>query len=142
MASGISLREQNRYGVAMLHTFLVMAGGAIGSALRYHAGRAALAVLGAGWPFGTLFVNIAGGLVMGLFAGWLALRGQGSEPLRVFFAVGVLGGFTTFSSFSLETMLMIERGEVASALLYILLSVVASIGALALGLTLSRAALA
>ncbi|HEX7872006.1 MAG TPA: fluoride efflux transporter CrcB [Sphingobium sp.] len=123
----------------MLQTLLVMTGGAIGSALRYHAGRLGLALLGPGWPWGTLFVNVAGGLVMGLFAGWLALRGgSGAESLRLFFAVGILGGFTTFSAFSLETMVMIERGEMLSALAYILVSVMASVGALAAGLGLSR----
>ncbi|MFT3966586.1 MAG: fluoride efflux transporter CrcB [Sphingobium sp.] len=126
----------------MLQTLLVMTGGAIGSALRYHAGRIGLALLGPAWPWGTLFVNVSGGFVMGLFAGWLALRGAGGgEFLRIFFAVGILGGFTTFSAFSLETMLMIERGELASALGYVLLSVVASVGALGLGLGLSRAVL-
>lgn len=123
----------------MLQTLLVMTGGAIGAALRYHVGRASLTLFGPGWPWGTLFANVAGGLVMGLFAGWLAARAAGGESLRLFVAVGVLGGFTTFSSFSLETMLMIERGEFASALGYILVSVTASIGALALGLTATRA---
>lgn len=126
----------------MLQTLLVMAGGAIGSALRYHAGRIGLALLGPGWPWGTLFVNVSGGFVMGLFAGWLALRGAGGgETMRVFFAVGILGGFTTFSSFSLETMLMIERGEMLSALAYIMVSVIASVGALAIGLGIARTAL-
>lgn len=129
----------------MLHTILVMVGGAIGSALRYHAGKLTLALIGPGWPWGTLFVNIFGGLVMGLFAGWLALRGSvgdgAGEPIRLLIAVGVLGGFTTFSSFSLETLLMIERGALASALSYILVSVIASVGAVALGLGIARTAL-
>jgi len=122
----------------MLQTILVMAGGAIGSALRYHAGKLSLSLFGSGWPWGTLFVNVAGGLLMGLFAGWLALRGSGGEPARLFVAVGVLGGFTTFSSFSLETLMLIERGAVASALAYMLVSVIAAIGALALGLGMAR----
>lgn len=122
----------------MLQTILVMAGGAIGAALRYHAGRLCLALLGPGWPWGTLFVNVAGGLVMGLVAGWLGLRGTGGDGARLFLAVGVLGGFTTFSSFSLETMVMIERGEILSALTYILVSVIASVGALAIGLGLAK----
>jgi CrcB protein len=127
----------------MLQTFLVMAGGAIGSALRYHAGRLGLILIGPAWPWGTLFVNVAGGLAMGLFAGWLALRGAGAggETLRLFFAVGVLGGFTTFSSFSLETMLMIERGEMLSALAYVLASVIMSVVALAIGVGVARTAL-
>jgi CrcB protein len=125
----------------MLQTILVMVGGALGSALRYHAGKLGLALLGPGWPWGTLFVNVFGGLVMGVFAGWLSLRGSGGEPMRLFFAVGILGGFTTFSAFSLETVMMIERGAMASALAYILVSVVASVGALALGLGMARAAM-
>lgn len=120
--------------------FLVMAGGAIGSALRYLAGRAVAALAGTGWPWGTLAVNVIGGLVMGLLAGWLAARAQGGESLRLFGAVGVLGGFTTFSSFSLETMLMIERGELFPALGYVLASVCLAIAALAAGLAIVRAA--
>jgi len=123
----------------MMNTLLVMAGGAIGSALRYEYGRVSGRLLGMAWPWGTLGVNVIGGLVMGLFAGWLAARSQGGESLRLFFAVGVLGGFTTFSSFSLETMLMIERGAWLSATGYALASVLASVGALAVGLGIMRA---
>lgn len=126
----------------MLNTFLVMAGGAIGAALRYQFGRAALRLLGPGWPWGTFAVNVLGGLLMGLLAGWLAMRAQGGEQIRLFVAVGVLGGFTTFSSFSLEMLLMIERGEWAPALTYALLSVMVSVGALMLGLMLMRGAVA
>lgn len=122
----------------MFNTLLVMAGGAIGSALRYQLGRLCTRLFGMGWPWGTLAANVIGGLVMGLFAGWLAARAQGGEQIRLFFAVGVLGGFTTFSSFSLETLLMIERGELLSAASYVGVSVVAAIGALALGLMLVR----
>ncbi|HEY1125785.1 MAG TPA: fluoride efflux transporter CrcB [Sphingobium sp.] len=124
----------------MINLLLVAAGGAIGSALRYEYGRASMRLFGTGWPWGTLGVNIVGGLVMGLFAGWLAARSQGGEGLRLFFAVGVLGGFTTFSSFSLETILMIERGEWLSAGGYALVSVLASVAALAVGLGIVRAA--
>jgi CrcB protein len=124
----------------MLNLFLVAAGGAIGSALRYEYGRLSARLFGIGWPYGTLGVNIIGGLVMGLFAGWLAARAQGGEGMRLFIAVGILGGFTTFSSFSLETMLMIERGEWLSASGYALASVLASVGALAIGLGVMRVA--
>ena len=128
----------------MFNLLLVMTGGAIGSALRYLFGQASFRLLGPGWPWGTLGVNIIGGLVMGLFAGWLAARAQanvllGGEQIRLFFAVGVLGGFTTFSSFSLDAMLMIERGELVSAASYALISVFASIFALAVGLHIMRA---
>lgn len=124
----------------MQHTLLVMVGGATGAALRYHLGKFSLRFLGAGWPWGTLGANVLGGLAMGVLAGWLAFRAVGGgEPLRLFLAVGVLGGFTTFSAFSLETMLMIERGEMLSAVAYVVISVAASMGALALGLTVMRA---
>lgn len=123
----------------MQHTLLVMAGGAIGAALRYHLGKIALRLAGPGWPWGTFAANMLGGLAMGVLAGWLALRATGGEPVRLFLAVGVLGGFTTFSAFSLETMLMIERGEMVSALIYATVSVAASVGALGLGLLMMRA---
>lgn len=122
----------------MHHLFLVMLGGAIGAGARHLVGRAALALWGPGFPVGTLAVNVIGGLAMGLLAGWLATRASGDEALRYLLGVGVLGGFTTFSAFSLETVLMIERGEMTTALFYILASVVLSVGALFAGLQVSR----
>jgi fluoride exporter len=113
----------------------VMAGGAIGAALRYMTGLA-LPVRG-GWPWGTFAVNIAGALAMGLLAA-LLLRGQASETLRLFAGVGILGGFTTFSAFSLESFQMIEAGQWALAGGYALASVIGSIAALALGFALVR----
>jgi CrcB protein len=124
----------------MLNTLLVMAGGAIGAALRYQLGRASLRLLGPGWPWGTFAANLIGALCMGLLAGWLAARAQGGESIRLFIAVGLLGGFTTFSAFSLETMLMIERGEWMAASGYALVSVAGSVGALLLGLSIMRVA--
>jgi len=128
----------------MPNILLVMIGGAIGAALRYLLGLASLRTLGPGYPWGTLGANVIGGFVMGLVAGWLAMRYQGGsgEQIRLFCAVGILGGFTTFSAFSLETMLMIERGDLLGAIGYVLVSVVASIGALALGLAIMRGATA
>jgi CrcB protein len=122
----------------MSNILLVMAGGAIGAALRYLLSQASLRVLGPGWPWGTFGANVLGGLAMGLLAGWLAARAAGGEPIRLFIAVGVLGGFTTFSAFSLETMLMIERGDWMPALFYAFVSVAASVGALAIGLSIAR----
>ena len=123
----------------MHHLFLVMLGGAIGAGARHLVGRAALALWGPGFPVGTLAVNVIGGLAMGLLAGWLATRASGDEALRYLLGVGVLGGFTTFSAFSLETVLMLQRNEYGTALFYILASVIFSIAALFAGLQISRA---
>ncbi|MDO7834491.1 fluoride efflux transporter CrcB [Sphingobium sp. HBC34] len=124
----------------MTNIFLVMGGGAIGAALRYQLGRFAVQMApGTTWPWGTFAANLIGGFAMGLLAGWLARGGAlSAEPIRLLLGVGVLGGFTTFSAFSLETLLMIERGQVALALAYALASVVGAIAALALGLGLMR----
>jgi CrcB protein len=124
----------------MNHLFLVMLGGAIGAGARHLTGRAALALWGPGFPWGTLIVNLAGGLAMGLLAGWLAARASGDEALRYLLGVGVLGGYTTFSAFSLETATMLQRGDHGLALLYILASVAGSIIALFAGLQIARVA--
>jgi len=123
--------------------FLVAAGGATGAVARYLLGVGALRALGPGWPYGTLGANVIGGFLMGVLAGVLALRGGGDqERWRLLLGVGVLGGFTTFSSYSLEVALMIERREWATAAAYSLGSVVLSIGALFAGLLLMRRVLA
>lgn len=115
--------------------FPVMAGGAIGAALRYLTG-VALAGRG-GFPFGTLAVNLIGALAMGVLAA-LVLRGVAGEAMRLFIGVGMLGGFTTFSAFSLESFEMIERGQFGMAAGYALISVTGSVAALALGYGLAR----
>lgn len=124
----------------MNHLFLVMLGGAIGAGARHLTGRAALALWGPGFPWGTLIVNLLGGMLMGLLAGWLAARAVGDEALRYLLGVGVLGGYTTFSAFSLETATMLQRGDYAVALLYILASVAGSILTLFAGLQIARVA--
>lgn len=91
-----------------------------------------------GWPFGTFLVNLTGGFAMGLLFGWLAARSSGGEQLRLLLGVGVLGGFTTFSAFSLDMWLMLERGDFLLALAYALASVVLSVLALWAGLMLVR----
>jgi fluoride exporter len=121
---------------------LVGTGGALGAIARYLVGRAAFHLGGPDFPWGTLVANIAGGFLMGLLVGFLALREAGQEPLRLFFGVGLLGGFTTFSAFSLEVMLMLERGQTAVALGYVTASVVGSVLALMAGLMLARSAVA
>jgi fluoride exporter len=118
--------------------FPVMAGGAIGAALRYLTGAALAARGAADWPWGTFAVNLIGGFAMGLLAA-AVLRGSASEPIRLFIGVGVLGGFTTFSAFSLESFQMIERGQFGLAGGYALASVIGSVAALAAGFALVRA---
>ena len=94
--------------------------------------------LGTGFPFGTLAVNIMGSLIMGLLAGYFAFRGDASQHWRLFLTTGILGGFTTFSTFSLDTAVLWERGETAMASLYIGASVAVSIAALIAGLLVVR----
>ena len=125
----------------MTRLFIVAAGGALGAVARYGVGVWAFRLFPtASWPWATLAVNVVGGLLMGLLAGWLAFRGgAGGESLRLFAAVGVLGGFTTFSSFSLDTALLVERGEMGLAALYVGGSVAISLAAVFGGLALMRA---
>ena len=124
----------------MTRFLLVALGGGLGATARYGLGLAAGRLAPqAAWPLGTFAVNLIGGLLMGLLAGWLALKGGAqAEAVRLFAAVGVLGGFTTFSAFSLETALLIERRELALAAGYVVASVMLSIGALFVGLFIAR----
>jgi len=117
---------------------LVAVGGALGSMARYIVSVTAGRMFGLDFPWGTLTVNVVGSFAMGLFVGLLALKFDGSTALRLFFAVGVLGGFTTFSSFSLDTVVLWERGAVLAAAGYVVASLVVSLGALAAGLALVR----
>ncbi len=119
-----------------------MAGGAIGAALRFLLGGLTLRQFGPGFPWGTLSANILGGLAMGVLIGLLArFGGNWSEGWRLFLGVGLLGGFTTFSAFSLETVNMIERGDLGIAALYVLASVIGAVAALFVGLWAVRLAL-
>lgn len=117
--------------------FPVMIGGAIGAGARHLVGQAMLARLGPGFPWWTLSINIAGSLLMGLLVGALA-RGGGGETARLFVGVGILGGFTTFSSFSLEFWMLFERSQNAQAAAYVLASVAGAIVACGLGLFIMR----
>ena len=121
---------------------LVGLGGALGAMARHAVGRGAtsLGLAPAAWPWATFAVNVGGGFALGLVAGWLAFRGgtAGAEPLRLFLGVGLLGGFTTFSAFSLELLGLLQRGQHALALGYALASVLLSVAALAAGLALAR----
>ncbi|SFO05996.1 fluoride efflux transporter CrcB [Sphingomonas sp. OK281] len=122
----------------MLPLLHVMVGGAVGSGARYLTGRAMLSLLGPDYPFGTLAVNLIGGLLMGVLVGVLA-RNTASETWRLLLGVGVLGGFTTFSAFSLDVVTMIERGAIGVAFGYVLVSVIGSVAALFAGLSAVRA---
>ncbi|PXW75219.1 camphor resistance protein CrcB [Blastomonas natatoria] len=119
-------------------TGLVMAGGAIGAALRFQATQLAIRLGQGGYPAATLAVNVLGGLLMGILAA-LVLKGHVAEPMRLLVGVGVLGGFTTFSAFSLELFQMLERGALLTASGYVLASVLLSLGALAIGFVVTRA---
>lgn len=120
---------------------IVFLGAGIGGALRHGVNVAALRMLGSSLPFGTVIVNVLGSLIMGLIVGWLALRGDAAQPWRLFLTTGILGGFTTFSAFSLDVALIYERGEIMLAAAYAAISVIGSIGALFLGLWFIRSTL-
>lgn len=110
----------------------------MGSVLRHLAGKGAMMLLGTAFPYGTLFVNVVGSFVMGLFVASFAHFGNPSQEMRGFLTVGLLGGFTTLSSFSLDAMTLYERGEMVSAFAYIALTLILSLAAIFAGLFLVR----
>jgi CrcB protein len=122
----------------------VALGGGIGALLRYQMGRLMTHWLGVQavsvFPWATLAVNALGSVLMGLLAGWLARQGSGEDQMRLLLGVGLLGGFTTFSAFSLELTMLIQRGQVLIALLYVLLSVSLGVTGLVFGLAIARLA--
>ena len=122
----------------MTNLLLVAAGGAIGASLRHLSGIAWLRMAGPAFPYGTLFVNVVGSLIMGFFIAWLVNRQGTSNELRMFIATGILGGFTTFSAFSLDVANLIERGAMQLTIFYILASVILSIAAVFAGLWFGR----
>ncbi len=127
----------------MERLLLVFFGGGAGALARYGVGMVALRTLGSRWPYGTFTVNLLGGFIMGLLAGWLAHRGgPDQDRWRLLIGVGVLGGFTTFSAFSLETALMVERRDLGQAAAYVVGSVVLAVLALFAGMMLARRLLA
>ena len=122
---------------------LVFLGGGIGSALRYGVGHVALAIVGPGFPAGTLAVNVAGCLAMGVLVEWLALRDTGIDlSIKLFLTTGLLGGFTTFSAFALDAATLWQRGGSVVAVLYVVASVTLSITGFFAGMALARATLA
>ncbi len=117
---------------------LVFIGGGLGSTLRHAINVLSTRFLGTAFPYHTFIINITGSFVMGLIAGYLAFKGEAAQPWRLFLMTGILGGYTTFSAFSLDTALLYERGEIGLAALYVVGSVVLSIAGLFAGLALVR----
>lgn len=125
----------------MQSSMIVFLGAGLGGVLRHVMNIWITALLGSGFPYGILTINVLGSTAMGLVAGWFAFRGGGPSELSLFLATGILGGFTTFSAFSLDTALLIERGETLAAAAYVIGSVALSVLGLFLALWAMRAAL-
>ena len=117
---------------------IVFLGGGLGAALRHGVNLAAARLLGSAFPYHTLIENVTGSLIMGLLAGIFAFRGGLSQHWQLFLTTGILGGYTTFSAFSLDAALLYERGAIGLAALYVLASVLLAIGGLFAGLALAR----
>lgn len=119
---------------------IVFAGAGLGGALRHGVNLAAARLFGYGFPFGTLAVNVIGSFLIGVLAGYFAFRTGISQHLRLFLTTGILGGFTTFSAFSLDAALLIERHSYALAAAYVIASVALALSGLFLGLAMFRQA--
>ena len=117
---------------------VIAAGGALGAMARHAVGQLAIRLLGPNFPWGTLTVNVLGSLAMGLFIAWLVAREPAGQGVRAFFAVGLLGAFTTFSTFALDAVTLYERKAMMTAGLYVGASVILSIVALFAGLAAGR----
>ena len=117
---------------------LVFIGGGLGSTLRHVVNIVCPRLFGTNFPYHTFIINITGSAIMGLIAGYLAFKGDAAQSWRLFLMTGILGGYTTFSAFSLDAAVLYERGEIALALVYVLGSVVLSILGLFAGLALVR----
>jgi fluoride exporter len=118
---------------------IVFLGGGFGAALRHGINLGAARLVGTSFPYGTMLINVTGSLVMGLLAEYFALKGHLPRSWLLFLTTGILGGYTTFSTFSLEAALLYERGQLGGAALYVLGSVVLAIGGLFAGIAIVRA---
>lgn len=121
-----------------MNYLLVFVGGGLGASLRHAINVGCARACGTNFPYGTFVINITGSLVMGIIAGYLALKGEASQPWRLFIMTGILGGYTTFSAFSLDAVTLYQRGEMGLALFYVVGSVALSIAGLIGGLALVR----
>jgi CrcB protein len=117
---------------------IVFLGGGIGAAMRHGINLAVARALGTAFPYGTLLINVTGSFIMGLVVAYLAFKGDASQHWRLFLTTGILGGYTTFSAFSLDAALLYERGDVGLAALYVIASVAISIAGLFAALALVR----
>ena len=117
---------------------IVFLGGGVGAAIRHGVNLAGLRTLGPNFPYATIFINITGSTIMGLVAAYFAFRGDASQHLRLFLTTGILGGYTTFSAFSLDAALLYERDQYLLAAVYVLASVVVSIAGLFAGMAVVR----
>jgi CrcB protein len=122
----------------MITYLIVFLGAGIGGMMRHGVNVAVTRTLGTGFPYGIMAINIIGCLVMGLVAGYFTFRGQASQDWRLFLTTGILGGFTTFSAFSLDAALLYERGELGLMAVYVLGSVILSLAAVFAGLWVVR----
>jgi CrcB protein len=123
----------------MVQVLLVALGGAIGSVFRYYVGVWSVRLVGPAFPWGTLTVNVVGSFVIGVFAELIARKFGASTDLRLLLMTGLVGGFTTFSAFSLDTIGLLERGEAMTAIVYVVASVALSLVTVFAGLTVVRA---
>ncbi|MDK4738452.1 fluoride efflux transporter CrcB [Rhizobium sp. CNPSo 3464] len=121
-----------------MNYLIVFLGAGLGGAFRLGVNQATIRLFGLGFPFGTLAVNVVGSLIMGLLTEYFVLRSGLPQEFRLFLTTGILGGFTTFSTFSLDAVALWERGQWAISLIYVALSVALSLGALVAGLMIIR----
>ena len=122
----------------MNQVLAIAGGGAVGALLRYWVSSGVYLLAGRDFPYGTLVVNVLGSLLMGFLYIWLLERTLGGVAMRAFVLIGLLGAFTTFSTFSMETLNLMEAGQIGKAILNTLMSVVLCIGAAAMGVMLAR----
>ena len=125
----------------LTNILIVAVGGSIGTVARYLMGIGAGRLLGTTFPWGTIIINVLGSFALGALIEAFALRWNPSEVTRLFLTIGICGGFTTFSTFSMDAVLLANRGAVVESVVYVLASVIVSIAALYSGLLLIRAIL-